>query len=830
MRAYAGPPVLTVALAHPKYGTWNDVPPEKRERKGVYPGANIVTETMLQGGVMNAHARLLSNAELWSIYRQSPDVRACVDSITRVISTWDWAVEPVESLPQDDPMYDLAVDAAEEARRFLTAPNDDGEVWQTFSSKLIRDLLVFDVWASENVLGPGGVLEELVTLPGGTVHPRVDRHQRLVDYAQVTGEEEVFLDREQVVYFNLFPNTHSPGGTPIIESLINEIITLMRSSKHLMLAYDADEVPPGILLLAGIAGAAAERAVTSLKNMKGADHKLRVLTTNNPQGVAAKWVEFRHTPKDLDMKDLTHETRRTIWRLFGVKPITMGDSEATPRATAEVQVEAQDSGLIRPIIELLQAQINMRILPLVIGDPELASLVTFQFDLSKNTTAQDTKDEADADGSDFDRGGLTINELRAKRGRLPVEGGDMPLLKTGGGYSTLEDVLNGEQDSDGETIFDAEASDDEEGGGGVDSETADADSPEEGEEAPGEVEASKPSGAPVVRNIGAVIPQSRGRSALTLRRRGAGCSCGSHDSEPSARMQRRASPLLPSEWQSEGKFKGYRTVNLNTLGRVLIDYSRAVSPLYRRARIDTVAAFRARTADGDMTTSDAAALASDVTAILDRLHSGWDGATSGMYRDAAMIGRDAATDFTGVQVVDDWRERGEMYQRQAMAYLVDTRGLITDIKTQLQTLLVASVRGTEDNVLVTRAGLEDFDYLALLGAVSKVFGRNEHRIDNWSGRLVELTNNILGLGMGEGGSGEDLPPEERGQPWYVAWTSVGDKRMCLTCEREGSRGPVPLSTLNIRPGGDTECRARCRCVLVFWSKEEVDNGTWVDLS
>jgi len=977
LRAYTGPPVVQVALAHPEYGAWNELPAESRGRAGIYPGSNVVTSSMLQGGVMDAHARLLSNEELWAVYRQCPEVRASVEAIVRVISTWDWMVEPVESLPKDDALYDVALDAAEEARRFLTAPNEDGEVWQTFASKALRDLLVFDAWATENVLGRDGNLEELVTLPGGTIHPRVDRHQRVVDYKQVTGDSESFLDRDQVVYFNLFPNTHKPGGTPLIETLINEVITLLRASKHLMLAYDADEVPPGVLLLAGIAGKAAERAVSGLRNMRGADHKLRVLTTNNPKGLDARWVEFRHTPKDLDMAGLVKEIRRTCWRLFGVKPITMGDSEATPRATAEVQVEAQDSGLIRPIIELLQAHINMRILPLVVGDPEIAALLTFQFDMSRNATSEETKAESEADANDFDRGGLTINELRAKRGRLPVEGGDIVLLRSGVGYTTLDAML-GVEKSSAKTIWDSEGCDCDDpecsnpanhGGGdsGVSDETTDAATPEEGEEAPGEIEASRlwseraperyshinftppkgvraecergvkwfeegeggdglkpetvrwarrlargeditpekarkmrawlarhevdkqgegfypdedgfPSpgrvawalwgGDPAVPwsnklvkqmdradeedrkrraraferedrrlRLGTIITPER-RSTLLRPAHRSGCSCGQHHSEPDRRVQLRASDaLLPSEWQPGGKFSGYRTVKLDRLGRTVASYSRAVSPLYRRARIDTVAAFRAYANDGELTGQEGANLSRQVSAILDRLVSGWDGATAENYRDAARIGRDAAADFTGVAVVGDWRERAELYQRQAISYLTDTRGLVSDVKSQLQTLIAASVRGTETNALATRA--EAFDVIALLGAVGKVFDRNRHRIDNWSGRLVELCNEVFGLGMAQSGTGgvgddelppdEELPPEERGE-WWVEWAAVGDNRMCITCEREGDAGFRPLSQVPVRPGGATECRARCRCVLVFWTRDEVQSGRAVALS
>lgn len=972
MRVYAGPPVLQVSVEHPQYGTWNEVE-TTRARTGIYPGSNVVTQSLLGGGVMDAYQRLLSEEELWAVYKMVPDVRSSIDSIVRLISTWDWQVTPVENMAKDDALYDAALDASEEVRRFLAAPNQDGEVWQTWCGKATRDLLVYDAWATENVLDGQGMMEEAVVLPGGTVMPRQDRHQRVIDYKQVVSDGEVYLDPEQVVYFNLFPSTHRAGGTPLIETLINEIITLMRASKHVMLSYDADEVPPGVLLLAGIAGKASERAVASIRNMRGADHKLRVLTTNNPKGMDAKWIEFRHTPKDLDMANVVKEVQRKVWRLFGVKPVTQGDTEATPRATAEVQMDAQDSGLIRPILELLQAHVNARMIPLLVGDPELAGLVEFSFDLKRDASADETESEARADASDFDRGGLTINELREKRGRLPVVGGDVALIKNGGGYVTLDTLLGTDDSAPRFDPYPADASDDgTDGAGEVDDETGDAGSPDEDEQAPGEVEAGRWWGARAparydninftppkgvqnecqrgldwheegesgdglqpetvrwARRLAAgedITPEkarkmkawlarhevdkegegfspgedgypSPGRVAWALwggdpavpwsnrlveqmdradeeasaskprrakvRRKAAprvgtpiqarqlpgtlvrhrpGCSCGHHHSEPDGSIQRRASSLLPSDWQPEGKFKGYRTLNLDRLGSILIDYRRQVAPLYRRARIDIVAAFRSYVSDGDLSDSEAANLSRQVAAHLDRLHLQWEGATSEHYRNAARLGRDTATHFTGVQVVEDWREQGQMYQDRAMSYLVDTRGLITDLRTQLSTLIMAMVRSTRANALATRAGEDLFtdgtlDELAVYSAVSKVFQRNEHRIDNWSGRLVELANDTLIKGMNEGGTtdapppGDELPPEDPGPggEWWVEWAAVGDKRMCATCEREGDAGFRPLSSLSIRPGGATECRARCRCVLVFWTREEVQNGTAVGLS
>jgi len=821
MRAYVGPPVVQAALASADYAAFGEVQlggMSHRERQGIYTGPNVSGQELVAGVNTAANGRLLTDEELWAVYRQCPDVRASIDAITREISTWDWDVIP--SVESEDPQYELAEDVSEETRRFLSAPNEDGETWQTLISKLVRDLLIYDALAGENVLSSAGELEEVVTLPGGTVEPVVDRRQRVLGYRQEVNGETIFLDKDRVLYLNLFPNTLAPGGTPLIETILNEIITLLRASKHLMLAYDADEIAPGVLLLAGIGGPAATKAVEGLRNMRGADHKLRVLTTNNPKGLGAEWVQFRHTPKDLDMKELVHDTRRTVWRLFGVKPVSMGDTEATPRATAQVQVDAQDSGLLRPILELLQAMFNMRLLPLVVGDSALSALVEFQFDLEKAQGPEDRKVDADVDAIDFDRAGLSPNELRSKRGRPLVEGGDIPLIKQGGSYVPLTTVTMPEEDEpepEDETTDDEDGGDDsdpDEDGGATDPE---AGTPDEGEEAPGEADADR-----------ARPGRGRRRTGVVLRhRRPPACSCGH---EPHG-VYRGDSSLLPSDWQPGGRFEGYRTLDLRRLGDSVISYRRAVSPLYRRARIDVSTEFQTYLADGVLDATEGAALSRAVAVILDRLEHQWSAATEPLYRDAARIGRDAASSFNGLAVVDDWRVRADLYHDRAMSYLTEGKGLIGTLRAQIAALIGASIRGSDDHNMITRQyGEEEFEALALLAAVDKVFGRNEHRIDNWSGKLVELGNASLLSGMGEGGSQVDEDGKPQPTVWMVEWVSVGDFVMCPTCGDLGSRGIVPLPSLPTEPGGATECGGRCRCVLVFWTEAEVKGGTAVSLS
>lgn len=829
VRVQAGPPVLKApSTLYTTSSQFSESAASTRDRQG-----NAAFATMAGGALPIRYVegqRLLTNGELWLAYRQCPDVRSCVDAIVRKVSTWAWAVVP--TLEVSDPRYERALQIAAECTRFLQKPNNDLETWQVLVSKFTRDLMVFDALAGEHVEDNRGRLVEIVALRGGDITPQVDQHQRLERYRQDSPAGVAWFEPEQLLYLNLYPNTTTPGGVPLIETLITEVITLMRQSKHLMLAVDADEVPPGILVLAGIAGKAADRAVESLRNMKGQDHKLRVLTSNNPQGLTAEWVELRHTPKDLDLAGVVKEVRRTVWRLFGVKPATQGDTEATPRATAEVQVDAEDSGLILPILEALATAINQRTLPLVVGDPELALLVEFQFDLKTKLSPEAEKQEGERDAADFDRGVITVNERRKNRGLAPFgPEGDIPLVKTGTGYFRLVDVV-AEPAPPGEA---GAAPSDGKGGGIEDPAASDAKKPAGDKKKKAQYSMTAP-----VQQVARALPSLRGRvagdrPAWSLR---AVYHC-THEAQNN--YEHRAG-TLPSDWQAAGKFADHRTISLERLGDQLLRYSREVSPLYRRARLEVVAAVRSYLKDGKISNEELILLSNRITNAMDALELQWSEATEPMYRSAAQVGRDAAVDFTGAQVVAGWAEMASHYHLKAMGYLKGERGLLTDIRSELLGVLLATVRARgfmgnrEDD---PTAAIDGIDSALLLGAIRKVFDSNEYRIQNWSGKLVELANQVVVTGLQEANTQAVEPAaEEEGAPppaqpsdeWMYEWVSVEDTGRCDTCIYEGAQGFRSVSKMTTVPGGGTICRGRCRCVLVFWTSAEVKSGTAISLS
>ena len=826
------PSAVVLTRPTPETGGWlaveqNTAPVAERDRVGRH-AANTLFGTTPGGATPEQYARtdrLLTDEQLWLVYQRTPDVRAAIDAIVRRVATWDWIVEP--AVPPSDDQWDEAQAQASKAATFLQAPNTDGETWQELWTKAGTDLMVFDAGVIENVFGgvlqpdgsvePNSDLQELVALRGSTVFPVVDGYGHLLGYRQnATRTLGVFVvddadpdtmtptfRPEQLTYLRLFPNTASPLGTPLIETLVNEIITILRSAEHSMLAFDADEIPPGILVLTGIAGKAAQAAKADLQQLRGKDHKVRVITNPDPKATGASWVELRHTAKDTDMVNVVDRVRRTIWRVFGVMPVEMGASEDIPRAVGQVQLEVSGSHLINPILELVEAKINARIMPLVVADP---ALVRFRFDRESKLSAEDQKAMAATLVSLVREGLLTRNEARKLRGDQPVIGGDVVTLTTGQGVFPLASVVG----QDGGTGSPATAP------------NAPPDNPPPppaGPPAPGEAQAARPAPVDLHDHHDDVHDHHHHPDH--------------HHHHPDPDHALRAlvdDPDLPSSWQGTGPFRGRRTLDLSGLHDVVGDYARSVFPLYAKAQVEASAAVRAAYRPGKLSQESAEQLVQRIGRSLDKLEREWAMATDALYQRAARLGRDSARDYTGQAVLDDWRARATQYGERAMQFLVDPGGLLADLRARVQVTVNAMVaQRARAPGKRAPAGLNaEVSVGVAADAMDGAFVAEQHRVKAWSGRLVELANATLAAGMLEGSSavvGGRLVPTE----WYAEWVHVGDGNMCSTCEDQGSRGIVPLSTFPTVPGGATECRGNCRCVLVMWTAEEVAQSQAVEI-
>lgn len=924
----------------------------ERDRVGRQAATVLFGASVLSSEQYGSYNRILTNEQLWLCYQRVPDVRACVDAITRRVATWNWLVAPTAS--PDSENYSELLKASEEAVSFLKAPNRDGETWQELWTKIITDLLVFDAGVVENVYGgqwtndglydADGNIEELVALRGSTIYPIVDMYGRVEGYKQsytgidvanssyqqeATDEgalKKALFTPEQIVYMRVFANTQSPLGSPVIESIVNEVITMLRSSEHTMLAMDADEIPPGILVLTGIAGQAASAAMADLQNMRGKDHKVRVITTPDPKGTGASWVELRHKAKDVDFVNVINEVKRTIWRVFGVLPIEMGASEDLPRSVGQVQLDVSTSHLINPILELIEAKINARILPLVIKDKEVLEQVSFSFDRESKLSTIEQKEKSAALNTLVMQGLMTRNEARQDIGLPPVINGDVMTITTGQGTFTLDQIVHGTVDHSPEPT-------DNDGGPGTASPPSDSQDDiedveedvledaevleaisqpnnqvlrakinmtptkgvvselkkglnwhkeghsgdglrpatvawarrmangadisedkvrkmrawlarhesdkegkgfypnEDGFPSPGRVAWALWGGDPAVAWSNKLVRQLDAEKKSIAHEHGTDCDVACRDMF--------GNEDLPSEWQPAGRFADVRTVNLVELHNAVVEYQKSVLPLYNKMQDNIVADVAANYTPDSLNDADAVLLISKVNRHIDRLANEWALVSEQFYERAGQIGVDAARQYTGQQVAPNALQKSLSYGDEAMVYLTNNGGLLNDLKVEMTMLI--SAMSIESNARPEARAIYDvpkevnqaMSKADAARVASDMVGAQRFRTSNWTGKLVNLCTLAMAQGLLEAStsvnknaSGPAIVPTE----WYAEWVSVGDSKTCPTCTAEGKKGFRSVQDFSLMPGGMTECGAKCRCVIVVWTKQEILSGEAISFS
>ncbi len=888
---------------------------DDRDRFGKQAVANLF------GGSSNAIAysqrseRLLTSEQLWRVYQRTPDVRSAVDGVARRVSTWDWMVEPSDGYT----MSPEAKQIADECTRFLNVPNGDGETWQELIHKVALDQLIYDVGVIEHVFNtvigpegkpqPGLKLQELTALRGANVHRILDAHGKLLRYVQdefIEGGSGLLLDYEsptavffeprQITYLPLTPNTTTPEAVPLIEAIVNEVITMLRSSEHAMLALDADEIPPGILVLTGIAGKAAESAKADLQRMRGKDHKIRVITNADPQANGAKWVELRRSQKDVDFVNVVKEVRRTIWRVFGVMPVEMGATEDVPRSVGQVQLDVSASHLIGPMLEHIENKVNARILPLVAGTPERAKMVRFRFDREAKLTPSEEQDRSQAIGALVDRGILTRNEARRRMGEQPVLGGDVVTLTTGQGVLLLTDIVGmtgplspngggsgmpepitpqnlypepapravGDEDptnfpkagdnlkvslrNSNYAVFDADFAEDLKANwpqiwrnGGNIRGNSQYRKLKPVVERGGVVETAEEEGAVRLREAWSArhFKDFRLPGVVALIKWFTVGEIGQSEmkrviNDEKKRLEglnRLGVRSLPSEWQDDGPFASLRTLDLANLGLLVDSYHDDVDSMWEEASVALAAIFASRWTRGGLTETAAQQLIQQSSQVLDALTVKWSERTYELYREAAYLGAERASELTGQALDEAWEQAAYLYHQEAMSWLTSAGGILPDVRARLQETVAMLTRSD--------AAIPEFDTdnsvdMAVV-ALSAGMVANRFRIHNWSGKLVMLANETMTAAVQKASTvmldadaiGADGIAGPRVTDWYVDWANVGDARVCPTCINEGQKPIRPMSELVTMPGGDTQCGARCRCVLILWTAEEVRSGVAV---
>lgn len=316
---------------------------------------------------------LMSYSLLREIYTRSSYVRPCVDALVRGVSSCPWVVRP---FPGGSRAH------ADAVREFFMDPNSNEESLRSILAQVMTDILVIDEGIIEKVKSFSGTVLELFARDGATFYPIKDQHGILLGYVQdAPPKGKVEFTKDEVIYFELFPTTWNAYGLPIIETIVNEVATLMFSVQWIADSFTMDKIPPGILVLDKIGKQAYERAKQEFQ--AGSESQFTVKMFRNVG--EAKWIELKRTNSEMQLAELNTQVENIVYRNFGLQPFELGVTHEINRATAMLALRISQTRMYKPLIQMMNYYINQnlvkqvypdvyfKLIPMDIGDPEVKS-------------------------------------------------------------------------------------------------------------------------------------------------------------------------------------------------------------------------------------------------------------------------------------------------------------------------------------------------------------------------------------------------------------------------------------------------------------------------
>lgn len=299
---------------------------------------------------------------LRNVYERSSSVRPPVDFLINTLSTTPFriSVVPGARVPKRD---------IRRAEELFTQPLAElgMDTFRDVLGKLLRDLLVLD----HSILlkhTQEDAIDAFEAQDSAKFAPIPDKSGRLKGWAygdaDPTKNAKPDFTRDEIVHFRRGQRSDSLYGLPIIETILHEVQALLNASRSFAVALNSNEIPPGILLLAGVnSPRQLDRMKDNIRQDAGIhqSYKLRVIT-----GVQdAKWISLDRSNREMEVAQLVEQVERIVFRNFGVDRIAMGSAADVNRSTAEEMVAVRNQSLIKPILDLLADKFTYEVLSMI---------------------------------------------------------------------------------------------------------------------------------------------------------------------------------------------------------------------------------------------------------------------------------------------------------------------------------------------------------------------------------------------------------------------------------------------------------------------------------
>lgn len=376
-----------------------------------------------------------------------------IETIIKQITTANFTVRPTVDEPTSEHW-----DACDEIIDFFQGSyNRNSETFDCLLKQFVQDILTIDAGCIEKVPAEDGYLAELYVRDGATITKNPDEHGRMppIDspkpayyqfnlpmhtslYAnrqpnfvqnEMLGDqggkmglrwtgEPVEFTRSQLLYAQENPRSWSVYGYGRLQSVRRVVEILINQDVSNMKYFPEDEVPEGLINVVDANQAEINRFREYWKDeIKGKPHKVGVV------GSEIEWIPFRPSPEELEFIESQKWYNKIVWMSFGLNQSEVGDSQQVNRATAKQDARNVFRRTTKPLLNLLDAYLNMDILPFMRPYHRVNGEVEFVFDISSPEIEEIERKRRQ---EDLQNGLRTINDILKERGEDEVPWGDMP--------------------------------------------------------------------------------------------------------------------------------------------------------------------------------------------------------------------------------------------------------------------------------------------------------------------------------------------------------------------------------------------------------------------
>lgn len=379
----------------------------------------------------STEARAVSYDQMRALARTDGILRTVIEKRKDEVKGLEWGIAPRADFANED-----LKDEIKSVTRFFDKP-DKEHTFDQWQGTLLEDLYVIDAMSIYREKDMAGQLHSLQVVDGATILILVNDEGRVPKPPQpayeqiIKGYPYTWWTQNELIYHPY--NVASDGlyGFSHVESIIMTINIALRRQTTFLKWFTDGNIPSA--LANAPEGWSAEQISqfqmlfdTMLSGDLAARSGLRFIPGTGPVQML----------QQLTFDGLFDEWLARIYcARFGVSPAAY--VRMMNRATAETMEESTNEEALIPVMQHLKAMYD-RIIEEDLGFPQLEFVWT-------SGQLHYTPQDAQTDNTMLERGVMTIDDVRKRRGMPPLANGQgsQQLIWTGSGPVLLEDILSG---------------------------------------------------------------------------------------------------------------------------------------------------------------------------------------------------------------------------------------------------------------------------------------------------------------------------------------------------------------------------------------------------